>query len=296
MRLLLATIASLWLFSSALYAQFTVPFTAQEGYTAAAKLPTGVSDLSLHAATIFHVNATVLELGMNLSSGKSEAWAYLFRARNSAGKDTTLVYLMTKTILGTFTSIPLPADIDLPDSLSLMPAITGSWLNSDALATKLNANAMIQEYRQENPDSLYAQSATLVSTPLEQAYWIVTLTDEDSAPLTCIADATTGVVECASLPTSVGESLYASRQQGSVWPLPARDMVFLQLAPSLRSNNASLELFDTRGVKIRTFSHGLAAQLDEPVALSVEGLANGLYLLQYRSPEKAAIFPVVISR
>lgn len=285
-----------WLAASPLTAQFVVPFTAQEGYTAAAKLPTNITDLTFHSALTFHADATIIKLGMNLNTGKSEAWAYLFKAKSAGGKDTTFLYLMTKTILGTFTPVPIPSDISLPDSLLLMPAITGTWLNSDKIAQKLNEDALVKEYRKKNPDSLYAQSVGLLKTPLGEAQWIATFTDEDTAPLTCIVDAASGVVLCAGLPTPVNESIYASLQQGSVWPLPARDMVFLQLAPALYSHNASLELFDAKGVAVRSFSHQLPSQVDAPLPLSVEGLANGFYLLQYRSQDKVATFPVVISR
>lgn len=284
-----------WLAVLPLSAQFVVPFTAQEGYTAAAKLPTNVTDLSFHGAFTFHADATIIKLGMNISTGKSEAWAYIFKAK-SAGKDTTFLYLMTKTILGTFTPFPIPSEISLPDSMLLMPEITGTWLNSDKVAQKLNEDPLIKEYRKNNPDSLYAQSVGLLKTPLGQAQWVATFTDEDTPPLTCIVDAVSGAVVCAGLPTSVNESIYASLQQGSVWPLPARDVVFLQLAPALYSNNASLELFDANGVKVRSFANELPAQIDTPLPLSIEGLTNGLYLLQYRSQEKVATFPVVISR
>lgn len=281
-----------------LTAQLTVPFTAREGYGPASKLNTGVTDVRFRGAGIiaysYDAGLFTLNVGLNLDNGKSEVWGYLFTARTPGGQDTSLLHLMYKPVIGGIMVLPIPVNIPVPDTMFQSASLDTVWLNSNTVIERLNTNLTFQAYRKKNPDSLYAQYAFVSDTPLEQPQWVVTVSGEGYPSLTCFVNAITGNVLCAGLPTTVNEAIVTSLRSGKVWPLPARDELYISLDNPSIDRSGSFTIYNEAGSKLRDYA--VRPPADSPAVLSLEGLPDGFYLLRYGTNRTTLTFPVIISR
>lgn len=283
-----------------LCAQLTVPFTAKDGYEAASKQNKNFTDVTFKGSGIvsykYDAGILTLNVGLNLGNGMSEVWGYLFTAKTPDGKDTSLLHLMYKPIIGEIAPLPIPVDVPLPEEFFQSANLGDTWLNSNAVVDRLKTNATFQDYRQKNPDSLYAQYSFVFNAPLEQQpQWMVTMTGEGYPSLACFVNAITGDVLCTGLPTGVREEMTASLRSGKVWPLPARDELYISIDNSSVGSGGTFTLYNEAGLKLREYP-AVVALADSPAILSLEGLQNGLYLLRYNAAQTTLTFPVIISR
>jgi hypothetical protein len=281
-----------------LFSQLTVPFTAKDGYEPASKQNQNFTDVTFKGAGIvaykYDAGILTLNVGMNLNNGTSDVWAYLFTAKTAGGRDTTLLHLMYKPIIGGIAPLPIPVDVPLSDEFLQSGTLGTTWLNSNTVADRLKTNATFQAYRQKNPDSLYAQYAFVFTPPSEESQWMVTVTGIDYPSLTCFVNATTGEVFCTGLPTGVREDMTASLHRGKVWPLPARDELYITVDDQVVQPDGVFTLYNEAGLKVRDYSD--ISLTHSPAALPLEGLSNGFYLLRYSTTRTTLTFPVIISR
>lgn len=282
-----------------LFSQLTVPFTAKDGYEPASKQNKNFTDVTFKGTGIvaykYDAGILTLNVGLNLDNGTSDVWGYLFTAKTAAGKDTSLLHLMYKPIIGGIAPLPIPVDVPLPDEFFQSENLDDTWLNSNAVVDRLKTNATFQAYRQKNPDSLYAQYSFVFKIPEEQQpQWMVTMTGEGYPSLTCFVNAVTGNVLCAEMPTGVREEMTTSLHRGKIWPLPAREELYVSIDDKSVGSDGTFTLYNEAGLKLRSYSDiSLAAS---PAVLPLEGLPNGFYLLRYSTAQTTLTFPVIISR
>jgi len=231
------------------------------------------------------VATTTIDVGMNLTDGKSSAWAYLF---HSASKDTILISPFIR-LLGSCTAIDIPAGTAPGDfgpgdlGLGQLPA---TYLQGTALLTALGKDGDYDAYHKANPDSL--PQFTVLSTavdaifdfPAGTPFWTISWQgagQQGEGGLTCFVHAETGQTICIGLPTSVQEELFTAGV--TVMPNPVRDVMTVSIPLEWTGRSVTMDIVDQVGTVVSTSTFTASAPM---LIASTSTLASGPYIIRLR--------------
>lgn len=213
-------------------AQFTQPYLVKEALPNVKKAAadSGWSNPVITAiATIGDTTglgqaAGLLGGGFDQKTGRSTIWVYIVSTTDGTGNSSTKLLAYIKVPILGFQQVPLPADA-VPGDIPFQPQDsipTASILNSDAIATAINANASYKEFAALNPKAkaafivLFTSPFDIPDSPFQAGVplWNFNFADQQDtlAPsMTCFANAITGETFCieneGEMPVSVNEEI-----------------------------------------------------------------------------------------
>lgn len=290
MKVLFSFVIMLVLASSTAFSQLVAGYLPKDcqasAMTAAKKI---AADVELIGIATFKasvpVATTTIDVGMNLTDGKSAAWAYLF---HSASQDTILISPFIR-LLGSCTAIDLPAGTTPggigPGDLGLNPLPT-TYLQGTALLTALGKDGDYDTYHKANPDSL--PQFTVLSTavdavfdfPAGTPFWTISWQgagQQGEGGLTCFVHAETGQTMCVGLPTSVQEELFAAGV--TVMPNPVHDVMTVSIPMEWTGRSVNMDIVDQVGTVVSSATFTASAPM---LIASTSTLANGSYIIRLR--------------
>ena len=219
-------------FSSDATAQFTQAYLVKEALPNVKKAATDsgwVNPVITAIATIGDTTGlgqagALLGGGFDLKSGRSTIWVYIVSITDGTGNPSTKLLAYIKVPILGFQQVPLPDDA-VPGDIPFLPQDsipTTSILNSDAIATSINANASYKEFSAANPKAkaafivLFTSPFDIPDSPFQAGVplWNFNFADQTDtlAPsMTCFANAITGETFCieneAETPVSVNDEI-----------------------------------------------------------------------------------------
>jgi len=198
-------------------AQFTQPYLVKEALPNVKKAATDsgwVNPVITAIATIGDTTGlgqagALLGGGFDLKSGRSTLWVYIVSITDGTGNPGTKLLAYIKVPILGFQQVPLPADA-VPGDIPFQPqdsVPTSTMLNSDAIATKINANESYQQFSKNNPKAkaafivLFTSPFDIPETPFTAgtALWNFNFSDQSDslAPsMTCFVNAKSGESFC----------------------------------------------------------------------------------------------------
>lgn len=211
-------------------AQFTQPYLVKEALPNVKKAATDSGWVNPTITAIATIGDTtglgqagaLLGGGFDLKSGRSTLWVYIVSIIDGTGNPATKLLAYIKVPILGFQQVPLPADA-VPGDIPFQPQDsipTSSMLNSDAIATKINANETYQKFSKDNPKAkssfivLFTSPFDIPETPFSvgTSLWNFNFADQSDslAPsMSCFVNAKSGETFCfeAEAPVSVNEEI-----------------------------------------------------------------------------------------
>ena len=215
------------------FAQFTQPYLVKEALPNVKKAATDsgwVNPVITAIATIGDTTGlgqagALLGGGFDLKSGRSTLWVYIVSITDGTGNPGTKLLAYIKVPILGFQQVPLPADA-VPGDIPFQPQDSvpvSTILNSDAIATKINANETYQKFSKDNPKAkssfivLFTSPFDIPETPFTAgtALWNFNFADQSDslAPsMSCFVNARSGETICfeSGEVVSVNEEIPAS--------------------------------------------------------------------------------------
>ncbi|MEZ4723684.1 MAG: T9SS type A sorting domain-containing protein [Candidatus Kapaibacterium sp.] len=262
-------------FSTKSNAQLLVGYTASEGLETAINFTK--NDLSFKnpkltaVATMnqeLDMSGFTLKAGMNVTNGKSEAWAY---AIMDEGTEETAIIGVVK-LLFAFQALNLSGQSGFEIPGFVTEPISLKWRDSKVLVDDLSANATYQNYIKNNPEAEPQTTALSINTfnplfKMDYPYWVNTFGIGES--FVCYTDAVTGETDCLTLsnvkPMETVSNTFS--------PNPANNYINLKFDNI--TNLESIRIVDSFG-NIVFETRNL-----ENIRINTDNLASGSYTIIY---------------
>jgi len=173
------------------------------------------------------------------------------------------------------------------------------------MVRKLASDSTFLAYRQRYPRSILhgASLASVRTSPTSQPspLWSVLIAEgslfQPASPLlTCFvpADDTSGTARCITVPFSNTEQLTQPTHL-ELYPNPASDLVAVRLPYEALRNNAVLAIYTCDGRCVLEY-HLTNPAAGQAIAVPVSSLAQGFYMLVYRTANAVLRTPLAIVR
>lgn len=291
MKVVFSLLAFLLVAPPTAFSQLVAPYLPKDCQASATTAATKIAaDAQMIGVATFKASVpiatTTIDVGMNLTNGKSSAWAYLF---HSASKDTILLSPFIR-LLGSCTAIDLPAGSIPggfgPGDLGLNP-VPANYLQGTALLAALAKDGDYDTYHKANPDSmpqftvLSSAVTAVLDFPAGTPFWTISWQgsgQQGEGGLTCFVHAESGQTICVGLPTSVQEELFTAGV--TVMPNPVHDVMTVSLPLEWTGHTVSMEIVDQVGSVVSASSFNAAAPM---LITSTSTLSNGSYIIRLRS-------------
>lgn len=299
------------------WAQLLSPFTAAEGIRGAIHAMTQAGITALGVDAIYTTGDTSLlsALGSNAAqtltlrfdfrSGTNTMWIYSTQGKTSSQRDTTILYAIIK-VIGIYQAFPLfgIAGLDQLTRLRGEQLLPATFMNSNIMAQKISANPTFQSYRERYPRSILlgANLAAVRQTPTSppQPLWSVMIGEgtmmQPSNVLNCFIPAadTHGIAQCFEVPfNSVASS--AAADEWSIFPNPANDIVVVSIPEHAQLHHASIDIATLQGDILAHYTLSTIGA-GNAITIPTSSMANGAYILRYRSPQAVRTFLLVVAR
>ena len=277
-------------------AQFTQSYLVKEALPSVKKAATDsgwVNPVITAIATIGDTTglgqaAGLLGGGFDQKTGRSTIWVYIVSITDGTGNPATKLLAYIKVPILGFQQVPLPADA-VPGDIPFQPQDsipTASIINSDAVATAINANESYKEFAKVNPKAksafivLFTSPFDIPDSPFQAGIplWNFNFADQaDSlAPsMTCFVNAITAETFCIEneAPVSVQEDI---AQESSIQVLNhpiAHGMNGIITFPAIEEH-ARFEVIDLFGRTVFTID-GMQSGIS---SITLPLLTTGVYL------------------
>lgn len=256
-------------------AQFTQPYLVKEALPNVKKAatdsgwvnPTITAIATIGDTTGFGQAGALLGGGFDLKSGRSTLWVYIVSIIDGTGNTATKLLAYIKVPILGFQQVPLPADA-IPGDIPFQPQDsipTSSMLNSDAIATKINANETYQKFSKDNPKAkssfivLFTSPFDIPETPFSAgtSLWNFNFADQSDslAPsMSCFVNAKSGETICfeAEAPVSVNNEITEESSLHILNHPIAHGMNGILTFPVI-SGNANIGIIDLFGRTVYSF-------------------------------------------
>lgn len=299
MKLLASLVVTFCVTSSMVMSQLVSPYLPKDCQASATTAATQVApDAMLVAIATFSAKVPVatatIEVGMNLTDGKSAAWAYVF---HSAAKDTFIISPFIR-LFGSCAPISLPAG-SLPGGVGPgdvgLKEVPANYLQGTALLTALGKDGDYAAYHTAHPDSLPSFSVmsssvdSVLDFPAGTPFW--TLIWQGSGGLTCFVHAETGQTICSAIPitTSVTEQLLSNTVVIS--PNPAHDVAAISVPLDWVGRSVEIDVIDAMGSTVNASSVASATPV---MVMGTTTLTNGSYMIRLRTQNTVVLQRLVI--
>jgi len=301
-----------------LRAQLLAPFTASDGISTVIRTATQAGITNAVTDAIYTSGDTSLlsnlggaigsavTLSFDFQRGTNTLWLYSMRGKTNTGRDTTLIYAVIK-LVALYQAFPLFGipGLDMLGQLSGEQALPATFMNSNIMVRKLASDSTFLAYRQRYPRSILhgASLASVRTSPTSQPspLWSVLIAEgslfQPASPLlTCFvpADDTSGTARCITVPFSNTEQLTQPTHL-ELYPNPASDLVAVRLPYEALRNNAELAIYTCDGRCVLEY-HLTNPAAGQAIAVPVSSLAQGFYMLVYRTANAVLRTPLAIVR
>lgn len=240
---------------------------------------------------------TSLSIGIDLTNGRSEMWAYsLYSPQLDSSVLIPMVRLFTCSDLRTL----FPGELPAPDELDATTPLPATYLQGTDLISALNGNSTYAQYRASFPDSIPA-AVVLANTPEEVGtypagtpFWILLFAGETAAEnMTCLVHATDGFVECIRIPVSTVNEITGTSLQVTVAPNPASDVALVSIPTEWSGRRVDLVVVDAAGREVSSYSVVASAP---QLLLPVQKLVSGSYSIRVQSRNEVLRAPFHVVR
>ncbi|MCE2754565.1 MAG: T9SS type A sorting domain-containing protein [Ignavibacteriae bacterium] len=258
-------------------AQFTQPYLVKEALPNVKKAATDSGWVNPTITAIATIGDTtglgqagaLLGGGFDLKSGRSTLWVYIVSIIDGTGNTATKLLAYIKVPILGFQQVPLPADA-VPGDIPFQPQDsipTSSMLNSDAIATKINANETYQKFSKDNPKAkssfivLFTSPFDIPETPFSAgtSLWNFNFADQSdslASSMSCFVNAKSGETICFEsgeiVSVNEDESLLLNMKM-NVHPIPHGMNGTLVLPSELTSGH--LDIIDLFGRTVYSVEH-----------------------------------------
>ncbi len=265
-------------FVSTASAQFTQPYLLKEALPNVKKAasdsgwvnPTITAIATIGDTTGLGQAGGLLGGGFDMKSGRSTLWVYILSITDGMGNGSSKLLAYIKVPILGFQQVPLPADA-VPGDIPFQPQDSvpvTSILNSDAIATRINANETYQKFSKDNPKAkssfivLFTSPFDIPETPFTAGtpLWNFNFQDQtDSlAPsMTCFVNAKSGETLCfesGEIVSVKDDMAQNSKIQILTNPIPQGMNGTLSLPSELTS--AQLDIIDLFGRTVYSIENG----------------------------------------
>jgi hypothetical protein len=245
----------------------------------------------------------------DLSNGKSNTWAYVYRSE-SQNRTTVVVVVKLLIIFQGFSLGDIPFQIP---TLGSSLVTTGAYANSDTFVERLKTDSTYNKYRSDLPGALPdlislgelipGDSITLPGGfPLTEPTWSITWIGAGDSSMTCFVTAETGQVICRRRSVSISSvATNSSNIRGTanliVQPNPATQMVrvTIDLPQGVRaSDGIGLVLYDEAGRQVLNLTDRLAGNGSGVITFDAGNLPSGTYYIHAFGPDWTGTTGVVV--
>jgi hypothetical protein len=222
-------------------------------------------------------NGIKISAKIDIKTGKCTFW--LFILKSDAKKDSACYVGVLKTALGTYFTVPVPADKVQQFQVDLTTSLAGiNWLDSDKLYAGISKDAGFIAFAKANADAT-CNLLGLGSVPkLAGSFWMINIIATGGS-INCIMDAVSGEVYCVETTTGVNDNITS---QISVFPNPTADMVSIYLPTENQSADSKMVLTDYTGKFIMDLNAPKYGETNF-TAFRTSDLTNGVYFVRYTS-------------
>ena len=154
-------------------------------------------------------NGGLLGGAFDIKTGRSPLWIYVVSITDANGNPQTKFLAFVKVPFLGLQQFPIPADA-APDDIDLLGQDSlpvSTMLNSDAIATKINANESYQKFSKDNPKAkssfilLFASPFDIPETPFTAgtplwSFNFEDITDSLAPTMSCFVNANSGETIC----------------------------------------------------------------------------------------------------
>lgn len=299
------------------WAQLLAPFTAAEGVREAMRAMSQAGITALGVDAIYTSGDTsllsalggpagqTLTLRFDFQRGTNTMWLYSTQGKTSAQRDTTILYAVIK-VVAIYQSFPLFGipGLDQLAQLRGEQLLPATFMNSNVMAQKLWANATFQSYRALHPQSILlgANIASVRRTPTSspQPLWSVMIGEgtlmQPTDVLNCFIPAadTSGTAQCFEVPFNSATS-YAAIDEWSIFPNPANDIIALSIPERAQLHHATIDIATLQGDILAHYTLSTIGA-GNAITIPTSSMANGAYILRYRSPQEVRTLLFMVAR
>lgn len=184
-----------------------------------------------------------VDIVFNLDNGKANVWVYILQSADNI--DNIKSYAVVDVLLVGKFALEIPiADItgDIEIDVERPLVNIDNMADSDVFAQKLNQNSGFMDFMNEHPDPENIVVGILINTrfdfiPMNQSYWVISVTDNPYVEVCAMSSDGSGDVTCSDfLPV---EEL-TSVNDISVSPNPAADFVKISVPETYFGGTAKI--------------------------------------------------------
>jgi hypothetical protein len=233
----------------------------------------------------------------------SYGWVYSFRGKSKKTQLDTLLSIevicvrynpLYPIIFPTYTF-----DLKINDTTVKFPngyILSNNFLGSEKMIENIKATAEYKTFILAYPNSqtsiitLYTNPSCLYF-PTNSPIWQLSVGGVNTkSRLSCEVHAITGETKCSAIAVGVEEDMETNNL--TIIPSPSINNITITIPPSLFSPRTTIEVYNSIGVKISSYS--LTIGLGEKINLPLNGLSEGMYFIKYAGGGKSTIKPIII--
>lgn len=220
----------------------------------------------------FEYFGTKFQLKYDLSTGKSDAWIYVFKEKN----DSNVVHaeLVVETVV-TVLSLPVTQlQLDLPMMTKNVTLDDVNYEDSDVIIPIITQNIdFIDYYNQNQPfdqfNIIIANAAQVYNLIPNNPYWALAM-EKNKIIKFCYAHAFTKEFACSSEYVSINDN---NNSKINMYPNPSSDLINIDNFP----DNEFFEIYDVYGSKIDNIPFQVN---NNGLVLDIKNLTSGVYYLR----------------